>query len=177
MDYRGFRIPALAVLFASLLISCSRQDNTPMPVRRARPPKKAAQEKVVKDEDQAAYMKMRVEGKYRNPFQSYIALSKGKAADRPRRGPLECCELSQFRLLAVVAGKESSYALVRAPDNKSYVIRRGDAVGLKGGRVVRIYRGGLTVREYIRDEDGKVVSSVDTEVTLPRAGSGKGAKR
>lgn len=105
----------------------------------------------------------------RNPFQSHIILMKGSetAAKKVVKGPLECCELGLFRLVAVVSSAENSFALVLSPDSKRYVIRRGDKIGTNEGKVVKIGNNKVTVREPNRDEKGNILSTTDTEMTLP----------
>ncbi|MBE9529512.1 MAG: pilus assembly protein PilP [Proteobacteria bacterium] len=110
---------------------------------------------------------MMAKGPENNPFLSHIIVRKGVETEEELRGPLECCAISLFRLLAVVVGSESSYALLQAPDSKRYIVRKGDMVGTRGGKVIRIDNMGLTVRENSYNSSGKVVSSSDTALMLP----------
>ena len=111
--------------------------------------------------------KMMVRGPENNPFLSHIIVRKGVETEEQLKGPLECCAISLFRLLAVVVGSESSYALLQAPDSKRYIVRKGDLIGTRGGKVVRIDKMGLTIRENSYNTSGKVISSSDTALMLP----------
>ena len=69
--------------------------------------------------------------------------------------------------MAVVSGIGAPRALVQAPDGKRYIVKRGDQIGLKSGKVFSITKGGIKVRVPILDDDGKLVSSTDYELALP----------
>jgi Tfp pilus assembly protein PilP len=110
---------------------------------------------------------MMATGPENNPFLSHIIVRKSVEEEEDLKGPLECCAISLFRLLAVVVGSESSYALLQAPDSKRYIVRKGDLVGTRGGKVIRIDSTGLTVRENRYNDSGKVISSSNTALMLP----------
>ncbi len=102
-----------------------------------------------------------------NPFLSDIIIRKAAESDEQLKGPLECCAISLFRLLAVVVGSDSSYALVQAPDGKRYIVRKDDRIGTRGGKVIKIDGTGLIIRENNYSVSGKVVSASDTVLMLP----------
>lgn len=166
---RSIRI-LVPVLAASLLLaSCGSEPQEEWKPKRAKPPAAEQAPAEAPAPEKKAEVALPEEGRFlRNPFQSYIALKGGVERPEKVRGPLECCDLSLFRLVAVVAGEESSYALVQAPDGKRYIIKKGDLIGLREGRVVRIDTAGVMVREYTRDSEGKVVKTTDEMLTLPK---------
>lgn len=97
-------------------------------------------------------------GGRRDPFLSIIESAK-KAREKKRpKGlvPLEDYDLSQVNLIAIVWDEEMYRALVGLPNGKYYTLREGTSVGLHGGKVVRIARDRLVVREYIRDYKGNL---------------------
>jgi Tfp pilus assembly protein PilP len=154
---------ALAALLFPL-ISCSKNEEVKVePVKKAAPapPPKVTPTAI----NIAAPVESTVEVKQRNPFQSYILLMRAEGSKKAR-GPLECCELSLFRLQAVVVGQDNAFALVQAPDGKRYIVRRGDVIGAMGGRIIRVGPKSIIVRE-VNMQDGKVTSSNDTELKLP----------
>ncbi len=102
----------------------------------------------------------------RNPFMSYIVKKKAREVERVK-GPLECCELSLFKLIAVLSGGTEPLALVQAPDDKRYIVRRGDIIGTKEGRIVKIGERSILVREVERDLDGNIIATNDVEIKLP----------
>ena len=147
--------------------SCNKAEETDQ-VRVKRP---AVQKKAAPEEQLAPKAEEHKEGdelRLRNPFQSHLVVMRGVEGAKKIKGPLECCELSAFKLVAVVVGvgEDSGFALIQAPDGKRYVIRRGDVLGTREGKVVKLTPRSVVVRETIRDEDGKVKSSEEMELGL-----------
>lgn len=168
MEIRHKMITA-ALLMPLLLASCGKED-----VKQAEPSKQAAhagkaQAAAGQSIETSASLHVTAEHPARNPFQSHIVLMKGAeaAVKKVVKGPLECCELSLFRLMAVVSSAENSFALVLSPDSKRYVVRRGDKIGSNEGKVVKIGDNKVIVREPNKDEKGNILSTTDTEMTLP----------
>lgn len=160
---------ATLVMAGSLLISCGKTEEAEqLPVKM---PAKAAQKPAAPESlDTSAGISGSFESaRLRNPFQSHIMVMKGSPELSTKiRGPLECCEVSMFRIMAAVVGVSDAegFALIQAPDNKRYVIRRGDVLGARDGRVIRIHSKGIVVREHTRDEDGRIKSTEDIELRL-----------
>ncbi len=150
-----------------LLVSCKSEESpTSGRFKRAKIPAPAPVEASVSDE--AAVKEERgAKASYRNPFLSYIAIRKGANRAVKVKGPLECCELNLFKLVAVVVSPDSSFALVESPGKKRYIVRRGDLLGARDGKITRINTRSITVREYERDTSGKVISTRDEELRLP----------
>lgn len=109
------------------------------------------------------------DAKFRNPFQSHLVVTRGLETGKKARGPLECCDLSTFKLLAIVVGSSDSegFGLLQAQDGKRYIVRRGDSIGSREGKVVKLTSKSIVVREVQRDDEGKVKSSDDIELRLP----------
>ncbi|MBI5493331.1 MAG: pilus assembly protein PilP [Deltaproteobacteria bacterium] len=165
---RTFKITALAVLVPLVFLSCKKQEqpSPPPPVKKA-PAAQSAPAVPAGGADTSAPADSTTDARNRNPFLSHILLMKGIEGPRKMKGPIECCDLTLFRLVAVVASPESSFALVQAPDGKRYVVKKGDLIGSREGRISRIEQRSITVREYNKDENGKVVSSEDIELKIP----------
>ncbi|MCC6502135.1 MAG: pilus assembly protein PilP [Deltaproteobacteria bacterium] len=157
-----------AIIAFALLISCNKAEEPAQPpVKKAA---KAAQQAPAGTIDMNAGTAGSIEdARRRNPFQSHIVLMKGAPAGSKKvKGPLECCEISTFKILAAVVGVNDSegFALVQAPDAKRYVVRRGDVMGVNEGKVITINAKGIVVREHLKDEDGKIKSTEDIELKL-----------
>jgi len=75
----------------------------------------------------------------RDPFEPLINKFR-QAGGKPEKekGPLEKFDLGQFRLLAMLLGKGTPHAMVKAPDGKSYIVKPGDKIGKLDGKIVRI---------------------------------------
>lgn len=162
---KRFRILFAIALVPLLLISCKKEEQPqPVPVKKAQPARPAQAPQTI---DITAPAEPSIGLKQRNPFLSYLVLLKGVEGAKKIKGPLECCELNQFKLVAVVVSSERSSALVQAPDSKRYIVKVGDIMGARDGRIVKIEDRSITVREYARDDAGKVTSSADIEIRLP----------
>jgi len=159
MVFRYMKI-LFVILLPFVLMACGSGDKAKFVPKRAHP-KVAATEPEVAEFAQLAHKQISLEKPSRNPFLSYIIVRKGREKVKRVKGPLECCNLNLFRVIAVVLSPDSTYALVHAPDTKRYIVRRGDLMGQRGGRVIKIDRSGLKVREYARDDDGRVTSFKD----------------
>ncbi|MBI5642956.1 MAG: pilus assembly protein PilP [Deltaproteobacteria bacterium] len=160
------KIGVLLLAAPLFLASCGKEEpQESQPIKKA--PAAAPAPPAAGQVDTAAAPDASAVGVHRNPFQSHILLMKGVEAVKKIKGPLECCELSTFKLSAVVIGGEHSFGLVQATDGKRYVVRKGDLIGTREGKIVKIYTGGITVREYSRDQEGKVINTEDTDLRLP----------
>jgi Tfp pilus assembly protein PilP len=73
------------------------------------------------------------------------------------RLPLESYDVKEFRLIATLWNKAGYYALIKLPDDKSYTIREGMKLGLHGGKVYKITKDSVIIRENIRDHRGVLV--------------------
>lgn len=159
---------AALVMAGSLLISCGNtEEPRQLPIKV---PAKAAKPAAPESIDTSAGISSSIESaKLRNPFQSHIMVMKAAPEmSKKIRGPLECCEVGMFRIMAAVVGVTDAegFALIQAPDNKRYVVRRGDILGARDGHVIKIHSKGIVVREHTRDEDGKIKSTEDIELRL-----------
>ena len=169
----GLKRGLLIALIPLAVAACSRKEEPAQPpVKKAGAPA-AAGVAVPADVNNELEVKAdELSAKFRNPFQSHIMLLRGADASKKIKGPLECCDFDQFKIVAVVTGRDSGFALVEGPGSKRYVVKRGDSMGPRDGKVVDVTSNGLVVREHIRDEDGKIVSSQDIEVKLPEKKDG-----
>ncbi|HAO93867.1 MAG: hypothetical protein A2X93_01755 [Deltaproteobacteria bacterium GWC2_56_8] len=167
---RRFVILFLAASLSLAITACKKEEPKPEePIKKAQPAAQAAPQAAPASIDASAKADASVEAsRRRNPFQSHILLLRG-TADGPRKikGPLECCELALFKVHAIVAARDGAFALAQAPDGKRYVVRKGDVIGTKEGKVIKIDGRAITVREFTRDQEGKVISTDDTDLKLP----------
>ncbi|HHL39362.1 MAG TPA: hypothetical protein ENJ37_02540 [Deltaproteobacteria bacterium] len=170
MTMRGALSIATAALFL-IVASCGKEEQTgqPFPIKKASPPAEPVKEEAAKVEEEKPE-RPSFEGRARNPFQTYIIAKKRRrkvVVEERVKGPLECCDLELFKLLAIVSGIGEPRAMVMAPDGKRYIVKKGDRIGTKEGRIVAINSKGFRVKEITRDEYGDVVSTDIVEVRLP----------
>lgn len=102
-----------------------------------------------------------------NPFATFIRVV--EAGSGEPSSPLECCDLMQFKISIILSGSgiEKPYATVKTPSNKKLIVNEGMYMGLNRGKVVKINRDGITVKEPISDKTGKTVDYI--EILLPMA--------
>jgi Tfp pilus assembly protein PilP len=163
---KTLKILLLAAFIPIFLVSCGSEPEKEWKPKRAKAPAQAAPAQPAPEEPVAEVAKEPGKPK-RNPFLSFIVLLGDTGKPQKVRGPLECCELNLFRVVAVVKGEEAGYALIHAPDNKRYIVRRGDVMGLKEGKIIRIDPRSITIREHTRNSEGKIISTSDEEIGLP----------
>jgi|Deesub1362A_J573_1020465.scaffolds.fasta_scaffold00134_13 type IV pilus assembly protein PilP len=93
----------------------------------------------------------------RDPFAPLIVLRReAKGAEEAKRPPgtLESYDIGDFSLLAIVKKRDRYYALLLAPDNKSFTVNEGDTIGLHNGKVKEISRDRVVIVEYTIDYKG-----------------------
>ncbi len=162
------RYVALLVLVMFALAGCGGEEPSTEKVTVKRAFKKPAVKKVqpAQEEESFEEEKIDITKLKRNPFLSYLAKVKVSTEKRIKT-PLECCEVGVFRLVAVVTGIKKPRAVVQAPDGKRYIIRKGDRIGIKEGRVVAITMDSVIIKEKIRDAEGNVIATETVRLTLP----------
>ncbi|MEE9543593.1 MAG: pilus assembly protein PilP [Thermodesulfobacteriota bacterium] len=162
------------IILPMALVSCggdeaANSDNVRATVKMPRPKKvvkKKAEKKTVKTVAVSKNGAPVVREALRNPFQSYMLPAEVIGEERVR-GPLECCEIGLFRLMAVISGIDNPRALIMAPDGKKYITKKGDLIGLKSGKIVKIAKNKIVVEERFKDSTvGKVVKEF-VEIKLP----------
>lgn len=167
---RTFTVIAALLLAPVFFISCNKAEE-PQQQPPVKMPAVAAKAQVSPETlDPNAGAAGSAEGaSIRNPFQSHIMILKASSgAPAKIKGPLECCETNVFRLVAAVVGvgEGEGFALVQAPDGKRYVVRRGDSMGARDGKIIKINSKSIIVREHTRDDDGTIKSTEDIELRL-----------
>ncbi len=104
------------------------------------------------------------EGKV-DPFASLIRNEHKKASinsgvpSKPMRilTPLEKFDFSQIKLVAVVTAASGNIAMVEDSTRKGYTIRIGTYIGKNGGKVVKIGKDRVIVREQVKNFKGESV--------------------
>lgn len=95
----------------------------------------------------------------KDPFKPYIVVDKA-AAGKKQAGkdalPIHSFDVSQFRLVGVVADPRGNKAMVVDPQGKAYVLRLGMTIGKNEGKISQITTSGVDVVEQFRDDNNKV---------------------
>lgn len=105
----------------------------------------------------------------RDPFLPLI--SKEKPERKKGVTPIESFGVEEINLLAIAWDKNKYYALIMLPDGKAYTIIEGTTLGLQGGKVQKITKDMVTIREYIKDYKGVTVPK-DTVLKLHKGEEG-----
>lgn len=95
----------------------------------------------------------------KDPFKPFIVADKAAAGKKMARKdalPIHSFDVSQFRLIGVVADPKGNKAMVVDPQGKAYVLRLGMTIGKNEGRISQIATSGVDVVEQFRDDNNKV---------------------
>ncbi len=152
-----------SVLFLVSLYGCSNQPPaSPVkkaPVKSVSPAAQplAAPETVVEETpEHEGYVYERRDR--RDPFVPLIVpkqtIQMGAAA---KSGTLESYDIHEFTLAAIAKKGGQLYALITTPDNRSFTVHKGTAIGLNKGKVKEITTKRLVLVEYSRDFRGKLI--------------------
>ncbi len=137
----------------------------PRPVQTAvTPPVKAIEKKVEEMQAMAAIQEPSVHEGYiydqrerRDPFIPLIVSKKYLNKDETdMTGTLESYDLDEFTLAAIIKKGEQNFALVVAPDNRSFTINEGIIIGVNKGKVEEISDGRAVLVEYSKDYKGRL---------------------
>jgi Tfp pilus assembly protein PilP len=123
---------------------------------------KVPDESAVQSKGRSAFLKYAAQDR-RDPFVPLVL----RQETEKRRGvtPLEDYEISEFKLVAILSSKSGYYAVITMPDGKSYTVKEGMRIGLHGGKVQKIHKDSVVVRETVRNERG-VLGQRDTVLKL-----------
>jgi Tfp pilus assembly protein PilP len=92
----------------------------------------------------------------KDPFLSLVAVTKEKQIKKKGASPFESYDIAEIKLLAIASDKNKYFALIRLPDKKTYTITEGMSLGLEGGKVEKITKDSLVIRENIKDYRGDI---------------------
>ena len=165
----------LCGLIVSFLLAACDDGSAPQPARVpvAKPAiKKAAAVPVVSDEPEVVayiYNPTGTRDPFKNPFGTLIDIPVDNAIPLT---PLQKVGLDQLRVIGVIVGKGEPKAMVIAPDNKSFILKKGTKVGRNNGSVFSITTDAIIVEEHYLDFSGEVKTKMQ-EIMLPKQGGVK----
>lgn len=111
-------------------------------------------------------------GSRRDPFMTLIVKEEEKKpVETLVKGlrPLERYAVSEFKLIGVLWENTKYYAAITLPDGKSYTIEEGMKLGLHAGKVHKITKDSVIIREHVKDQRGRL-SPRDTILKLRMEG-------
>lgn len=102
----------------------------------------------------------------RDPFLSLVEVTKKKPEKKRGASPFESYDINEIQLLAIAWDEKNRYyALIKLPNNKTYTITEGVTLGLQNGKVEKIYKDSVLIREYVKDYKGEL-KPLDTILKL-----------
>ena len=174
MTYKPLSIFIVGLLICFLLAACEDGAN-PQPVQRPKATKPAikaaAVPEVVEELEVVEYVydPTGTRDPFKNPFGTLIEIPIDNAIPLT---PLQKIGLDQLRVIGVIIGKGEPKAMVIAPDNKSFVLKKGTKIGRNNGKVSHITTEAIFIEEQYLDFTG-VVKSKMQEIRLPKQGGVK----
>jgi type IV pilus assembly protein PilP len=107
-----------------------------------------------------------------DPFKPFIQLNPVRESGRNvPLTPLQKYEISQLKLVAVIATSEGSIALVEDAAGKGYFLKKGTGIGQNEGKVTRILKDRVIVEEKYQDIFGKTKTN-EVSIMLHRPEEG-----
>jgi type IV pilus assembly protein PilP len=178
---RGILAGIVAVILFTQGCKKSERPSTPAPVVKAvvtatgKQPEKPVQKQVSSSlKLKAAPVNQFDFSNKVDPFKPYAVIMKSPVRAHVRSKnidsfslPIHSFDVSQFKLIGIIAGGKENRAMVTDPNRKGYVIKVGMTIGKNEGRIVSITSGGVDVLEQFTDDNGKTRKE-HIRINLPR---------
>lgn len=167
---RKWKSSLLVLCLSLLLVACKGEEPQPQVVSKKRVVKHAAKPESVRLESPAEEeVPVEVAVIERNPFKPFV-FAKPSEIFEPKT-PLQRYSIAQLRLTAIIWGIKQPVGMVEAPDGKGYVVKKGDLIGNKNGRVVQVKKSSIVILERHKDHTGRVKLN-KTSIKLPSSKEG-----
>lgn len=122
----------------------------------------AGEEELEAPEVAYAYSPVGKRDPFRSIFEDLVEKDKGD-----KETELQKFEIDQLKLVAVVTGRATPFAMVEDPGGKGHTITRGTLIGRNWGRVSGIVNDCVQVKEEYRDYTGRKVAN-QISMCLPK---------
>jgi Tfp pilus assembly protein PilP len=93
----------------------------------------------------------------RDPFQ--LPTSAIVKKETPK-SELETLALKDFKLQGVISGPRKIRAMLAGAGGKTYFVKVGDRIGVRGGKITQITSDSVRVTEFYQDEKGRSVPDI-----------------
>jgi type IV pilus assembly protein PilP len=151
------RVSSLFVGLFFLVTACGGEAPPPSIPSKARPsatrPRQATRVEQSTPEQKEEYT-YRPAGKP-DPFKPFIQLTPLKEHSKVPLTPLQKYEISQLKLVAIIALPEGNIALVEDSAGKGYFLKKGTGIGNNDGKVTKILKDKVIVEETYQDIFGQ----------------------
>ena len=88
----------------------------------------------------------------RDPFQLPTSVHQRKEAPK---SDLEAYALKDFKLNGVITGPKKVRAMLTGPSSKTFFVKVGDRIGVRGGKITHIASDSVRITEFFQDEQGR----------------------
>lgn len=102
----------------------------------------------------------------RDPFRSFFEEFNEKEKQEGTT-ELQTFEIDQLKLIAIITGRATPYAMVQDPSGKGHTLTRGTLIGKNWGRVSTITQDCVVVKEEYRNYTGRKVTNT-VPMCLPK---------
>jgi len=117
-------------------------------------PAKVAEKKELEKKEETEYAYNPVSKP--DPFKPFIQLTPVKESSRSvPLTPLQKYEISQLKLVAIIAAPEGNIALVEDSAGKGYFLKKGTGIGKNDGKVKKILKDRVIIEEAYEDIFGQ----------------------
>ncbi len=164
----GWMILLVAILF--LIGACGVGTPPPIVPPKAKSPgvEKKKEEPAKVSERREPEKKAEVEFSYNpsgkpDPFKPFIELTPVRSRRTVPLTPLQKYDISQLKLVAIIASPEGNVALVEDGTQKGYFLKMGTWIGKNDGKVIKILKDRVIVEEVYQDIFGQMKKN---EITL-----------
>ena len=93
----------------------------------------------------------------RDPFQ--LPTSANVKKETPK-SELETLALKDFKLQGVISGPRKVRAMLTGSGGKTYFVKVGDRIGVRGGKITQITADAVRVTEFYQDERGRALPDI-----------------
>lgn len=162
----------LLTCFFLTLAGCEEKSVTPPPKAAAtvQPVKKVAATVVTEEPAPKVPEYIYSPAGQRDPFEELLQVKKSVTNNNAPLTPLQKFDLNQFRILGIIIGKGEPKAMVAAPGDKSFILKKGMKIGKNDGTVTKITPDGIHVEEKYYDFSGAVRTNPQVMKLPPRTG-------
>jgi type IV pilus assembly protein PilP len=100
-------------------------------------------------------------GKRRDPFNPLVVMKEKETKKQVKKAsasapPLQSFDVTEFRLIATLSGKDGFIAMLKAPDNKAYSVSKGTLIGFNMGKITEINMSEVIVEELVENQLNKI---------------------
>jgi len=128
------------------------KEGVPKPVAKKAEPVAVAEKKEPGKKQEAAYQYSPA-GKP-DPFKPFIQLTPVRELTRTAPlTPLQKYDLSQLKLVAIIASREGNVAMVEDSAGKGYFVKKGTEIGKNDGKVTKILKDRVIIEELYPEKN------------------------